>query len=69
MADPAHRADVVEVDRAIRGGVYRDDPRGMRSEQFMHRRRIPIEEIDFSQPDAGAQAALFLHECEGMCGV
>lgn len=69
MADPARRADVVEVDRAIRDGVYREDPRGMRSEQFMHRQRIPIEEVDFSQPDAGAQVDLFQHECEGMCGL
>ena len=69
MADPARRADVTEVDRAIRQGVYRRDPRGMLSEQFMHRQRVPIEEVDFSRPDAGAQADLFNHECEGMCGV
>lgn len=70
MADPARRADVVEVDRAIRAGAYRKDPRAMLSEQFMHPRRIPIEEIDFAEPaEQSAQADLFLHECEGMCGI
>ncbi|KQP99684.1 hypothetical protein ASF59_09750 [Methylobacterium sp. Leaf121] len=69
MSDPARRADVVEVDNAIREGVYREDPRGMLSEQFMHRQRVPIEQVDFSVPAAGAQADLFLNECEGMCGV
>lgn len=69
MSDPKRLADVVEVDRAIREGIYREDPRGMLSEQFMHRQRVPIEDVDFSQPAAGSQADLFDHECEGMCGV
>jgi hypothetical protein len=67
MADPVRRADVIEVDRAIRAKAYRDDPRGMLSEQFMHRQRVPIEDVDFAAPVA--QGDLFLHECEGMCGV
>lgn len=69
MADPERRADVVEVDAAIRSGVYRNDPRGMLSEQFMHRARVPITEVDFARPDAEAQSDLFLNECQGMCGL
>ncbi|MGG3814645.1 hypothetical protein ABEV34_23790 [Methylorubrum rhodesianum] len=70
MADPARRADVVEVDRAIRKPIDRPGVPTMQAEQFMHRQRVPIEEVDFSTAADRGQAEFgFLHECEGMCGV
>ena len=58
---PQEWADVVEIDRIIRKPV-----RGMRSQQFMHRSCVPINEAAFNDD---RQADLFGNECEGMCGV
>ena len=63
MADPIRRADVIEVDRAIRVQP------GMRGEQFMHPSRKPIDQVDFSTAEERGQLNLFLNECVGMCGV
>lgn len=60
---PDEFADAVEVDRAIR-----DQP-GMRGEQFMHAKRIPLDQVDLSTAEERGQLNLFLNECEGMCGV
>jgi hypothetical protein len=53
--DPTGWADAIAVDREIR----------RQKAQFMHHRRIPLEEVELGVdgPD------LFLNECEGMCGV
>ncbi|TXN38740.1 hypothetical protein FV232_01115 [Methylobacterium sp. WL30] len=70
MADPARRADVVEVDRAIRAPIDRPGVPAMQAEQFMHRQRVPLEDVDFSTAaERGQEEFGFLHECEGMCGV
>jgi len=63
-SDPEDWNDVVEVDQALRNGG-----RGMRAKQFMHAKRIPIEDVDLSTPEERGQLNLFLNECEGMCGV
>lgn len=69
MADPARRADVMEVDRAIRAPIDRPGVPAMQAEQFMHRQRVPLDEVDLSTAADRGQPDLFLHECEGMCGV
>jgi len=57
-------ADAILVDRAIR-----NQPK-MKGEQFAHRRRIPLDKVDFSTPADNGQIEFgFLQECEGMCGI
>jgi hypothetical protein len=63
-ADPAAWADVVEVDAAIRDQIWR----GFKGQQFMHRQRVPLAEVDL-RTKAEKEADLFNNECEGMCGV
>jgi hypothetical protein len=58
---PEEWADAIEVDKAIRAQ--------RRLPQFMHRQRVPLDEVDLSTPAEWGQADLFLNECEGMCGV
>lgn len=41
----------------------------MRGEQFMHAKRIPLGQVDFSTLEERGQLNLFINECEGMCGV
>lgn len=38
-------------------------------EVFVHRQRVPLDEVDLSVAEERTQPNLFLHECEGMCGV
>jgi hypothetical protein len=62
--NPEEWADVVEVDRALReGGTIR----GMRDKQFMHAKRIPIDQVDLNSAEDCGQLS-FLSECDGMCG-
>ena len=62
-SNPEYWADVTEVDRAIR-----NQP-GSRGQQFMHRKLIPIDQVDFSTDADRGQLNMFENECEGMCGV
>lgn len=57
--------DVVAADAAIRDG---GSSRGLRGQQFMHRARVPIDEVDLSTAEERGQGNLFINECEGMCG-
>lgn len=63
-ADPVAWADALEIDEAIREPV-----RGLRGQQFMHRKLLPLAQIDFSTAEELGQVNLFENECEGMCGV
>lgn len=63
---PEEWADAVEVDRIIRDG---GSQRGMRSQQFMHRSLVPLDQVDLRNWDEKGQPDLFGNECEGMCGV
>ena len=63
-ADPIAWADALEIDEAIREPV-----RGLRGQQFMHRKLLPLAQIDFSTAEELGQVNLFENECEGMCGV
>lgn len=60
---PAEMQDAIEVDRAIRR-----DPR-MKSEQYMHRSLLPLDQVDFSSAEDRGQMNFFLSECDGMCGL
>jgi hypothetical protein len=60
---PDEWADAVQADRELREG----DARGMRGLEFMHRSRLPLEQVDLSVDDS--QLDLFGNECEGLCGV
>lgn len=62
---PEEWADAVAIDKAIRLG----DARGMRSLEFMHSDRIPLDEVDLRTDAEAGQPDLFNNECEGMCGV
>lgn len=63
-ADPVAWQDAVMIDAAIRKPA-----RGMRGEQYMHRSRKPLAEVDLSTLEDHGQLNLFNNECEGMCGV
>lgn len=60
----------VEIDRLLRTPSSKQ-AHGMRNPQFLHRSRLPLDQIDFRNPEErGDQGTLgFMAECEGMCGV
>lgn len=58
----AEFADAVEVDKAIRNNTKS-------GQQFMHVKRVPLDQVDLSSAEDRGQLNLFLNECEGMCGV
>lgn len=64
--DPISFADAVAVDRAIRSGL---DTNNRGSEWFIHRDRVPLDQVDLSTAEDRGQLDLFNNECEGMCGV
>lgn len=37
--------------------------------QFLHKSRLPIDQVDFSTDEDHGQQVMFGNECEGMCGV
>jgi hypothetical protein len=58
--------DAVAVDKIIRSGGQRT---GIKSNQFMHRSLVPLDEVDLRTHDEKGQPDLFNEECEGMCGL
>jgi hypothetical protein len=63
--DPVSWADAIEVDVAIR-----NIGKNIKHQQFMHRSRRPLSEVDLSTPAERGQIEFgFLQECDGMCGV
>ena len=63
-SDPEAWADAVALDEVIRNPA-----RGMRGEQYMHRKLLPLAEVDLSTDEELGQGNLFENECQGMCGV
>lgn len=61
---PDEFAEAIDVDRAIRRPI-----RGIRAQQFMHRKCVPLDQVDLSTAEDRGQLNLFNNECEGMCGV
>ena len=58
--------EACEIDRRLRApGSH------MRREGtlYLHRKCIPLEDIDFSTSEDHGQLNMFLQECDGMCGV
>ena len=61
-------AEVVEMDKMIRGQRLSDDGKEYSEDElFLHRDCKPIDEIDLEKKDDKNQYSL-LDECEGMCG-
>lgn len=65
--DPVSFADAVAIDKVIRPGMP-GPKRPMGTGWFLHRDRIPLDEVDFSTAEDRGQINMFLNECEGMCG-
>jgi hypothetical protein len=61
---PDDFAVAVAFDAAIRQG-----PQGMVGSVFLHRARVPLDQVDLRTWDERGQPDLFGAECEGMCGV
>lgn len=69
---PADWAKAVDFDKRIRPGFH-----GMQGEAFIHRQRVPLEQVDLSTDADRGQFSLFdeisreasiQDECEGICG-
>ena len=56
--------DACIVDEAIRYPIN-----GSRGKQFVHRKLIPLSQVDLRTSEEAGQIDLFGNECEGMCGV
>jgi len=63
---PDEWADAVAVDRAIRIPVSAGSAG---REQYMHASCRPLDEVDLSTAEDHGQLNMFIHECEGMCGL
>lgn len=59
--DPQGWADAVEIDRLIRNTP------GMREREFLHRDRIPLDQVDLSTDEERGQGMLMV--CEAGCGL
>ncbi len=62
---PDEWADAVAVDAALR----KDNARGFRGVEYMHRQCVPLPEVDLSNAEDHGQIDAFKNECEGMCGL
>lgn len=60
---PDEWQDAVEFDRAIRHRA------GIEQPVYLHRSRLPLDEVDLSTPQERGQLGLFDEECEGFCGL
>lgn len=57
-------ADACAVDEAIRIPTN-----GIKGQQFVHRKLIPLSQVDLRTAEEAGQLSMFDNECEGMCGV
>ena len=62
---PADWRQAVGVDRHIRHHM----PRMRKSEAYLHRSLMPLEEVDLSTAAERGQGDLFGDECGGVCGL
>lgn len=63
---PAEFAEAATIDEAIRPGLA-SQRNG--EEWFVHRKRIPLRDVDFTTLEDHGQINMFNDECAGMCGV
>jgi hypothetical protein len=62
---PDEFADAVQFERELQ-----DVGAALRGVPFLHRQRVPLDQVDLSTPEDRGQTVLtFDDECEGMCGV
>ncbi|WP_042776340.1 hypothetical protein [Sinorhizobium fredii] len=66
---PEEWADAIEIDKLIRRPIDRPGASSLRGEQFMHAQRVPLDQVDLTTYEDRGQLNLFVHECEGLCGV
>lgn len=60
---PEEWKDAVEFDNAIRNRTRMEVP------VYLHRKLIPLEQVDLSTPEDHGQASMFDDECTGYCGI
>lgn len=68
LNDPESFDDAVEFDRRIREDEQ-VAARMFEGRAHLHRKLIPLREVDFSNEEDRGQLNLFDQECEGMCGL
>jgi hypothetical protein len=66
--DPAHFQKAVEFDATYRR-LQNENPGGLRIEVYLHKSCKPLDQVDFTDKDAGQLGFDFKSECEGMCGL
>lgn len=64
--DPQSWHDAVEVDHALR---VTERAERFGGEMYLHKSRVPLDEIIFGTSPTAQQLNLFGDECEGLCGV
>lgn len=62
--EPEEFKKAVKLDKEIRDGVY-----NVRDELFVHKSRMPLDEVDLRTDDEKGQLSLWGDECDGMCGM
>ena len=60
---------VVALEKSFHNNKETVSKTGMKDTMFLHRKCIPIDEIDFDEDKNKDQLDMFNNECEGMCGV
>lgn len=59
--------DAVAFERAV--ALRKGLTANFKSQIFLHRKCIPLDQVDFSTEEQRGQINMFENECEGMCGV
>ena len=60
---PEEFAEAVAFDKKIRLGS-----RSIKDKVYLHRKCIPLDEVEFNKKEDDKQLDMFNNECEGMCG-
>lgn len=65
--EPEAFQQAVDYEKAFQAAIM--ESTGFHGTVFLHRKGIPLSEIDFSTEEERGQLSMFNNECEGMCGV
>ena len=60
---------VVALEKSFHNNKETVSKTGMKDTMFLHRKCIPIDQVDFDEDKNKDQLDMFNNECEGMCGV
>lgn len=63
---PEEFSDAVKIDKLLRSNGAR---KGFDNVEYMHPKRIPLDEVNFNKYENQEKSDMFDDECEGMCGV